>query len=132
VHEVKSGKMDKAFASAWYGFMNSQRGPGVLRHIFLNISTAGFNPYADAPMTDEKRAMTEASRTDGEAVVKQAFDDKTGPFEKDGDHVFPWKGKPVDDCNGHAFKEAVERAGVGPLRCMTCATRSPPGRCRTA
>lgn len=33
-----------------------------------------------------------------------------------GNHVFQWNGKPVDDCNGHAFKKAVERAGLGPLR----------------
>ncbi len=31
-------------------------------------------------------------------------------------HVFQWNGKPADDCNGHAFKNAVERAGLSPLR----------------
>ncbi|HZC86034.1 MAG TPA: glycoside hydrolase family 3 N-terminal domain-containing protein [Steroidobacteraceae bacterium] len=34
----------------------------------------------------------------------------------EGNHVFQWNGKPVDDCNGHAFKKAVERAGLAPLR----------------
>ena len=34
----------------------------------------------------------------------------------DSVHVFTWKGKPVDDCNGHAFKTAVARAGLAPLR----------------
>lgn len=34
----------------------------------------------------------------------------------EGDHVFQWKEKPVDDCNGHAFKDAVDRAKLAPLR----------------
>jgi integrase len=31
-------------------------------------------------------------------------------------HVFQWNDKPMDDCNGHAFKNAVQRAGLSPLR----------------
>jgi integrase len=31
-------------------------------------------------------------------------------------HVFTWNGRPIDDCNTLAFQEAVERAGVAPLR----------------
>ena len=34
----------------------------------------------------------------------------------DSERVFTWKGKPVDDCNGKAFKDAVKRAGLEPLR----------------
>ena len=34
----------------------------------------------------------------------------------EGNHVFQWNGKPVDDCNGYAFKSAVEHAGLTPLR----------------
>jgi integrase len=33
-----------------------------------------------------------------------------------GDRVFQWNDKPVDDCNGKAFKDAVDRAGLTPLR----------------
>lgn len=33
-----------------------------------------------------------------------------------GDHVFQYDGSPIDDCNTKAFKEAVARSGVGPLR----------------
>lgn len=33
-----------------------------------------------------------------------------------GTHVFQWKGKPVDDCNGKAFKDAAARAGIPELR----------------
>lgn len=34
----------------------------------------------------------------------------------EGAHVFQWRGKPVDDCNGHAFKDAATRAGMPDLR----------------
>lgn len=34
----------------------------------------------------------------------------------EGAHVFQWRGKPVDDCNGHAFKDAAARAGTPELR----------------
>lgn len=33
-----------------------------------------------------------------------------------GEHVFQYDGAPIDDCNTRAFKNAVERSGVGPLR----------------
>ncbi len=48
------------------------------------------------------------------AAVKVLRQLKT--LNPEGAHVFQWRGKPVDDCNGHAFKDAVERAGIGPLR----------------
>ncbi len=35
---------------------------------------------------------------------------------RSGPWVFQWRGKRVDDCNGKAFKDAVSRAGVEPLR----------------
>lgn len=93
VHEVKNGKMDKGFAAALYGFLEGHRGAGVLKHIFQNISIAGFNPHADAPMTAEKKAMIEASRTEDEAILKEAIDGQQTPFEKDVfavDEVLSW------------------------------------------
>jgi integrase len=33
-----------------------------------------------------------------------------------GDRVFQFNGEPIDDCNTEAFKKAVARSGVGPLR----------------
>lgn len=35
---------------------------------------------------------------------------------KDCPWVFNWRGKPVADCNGHAFKDAVKAAKLEPLR----------------
>lgn len=34
----------------------------------------------------------------------------------EGEDVFQFNGEPIDDCNTEAFKKAVERSGVGPLR----------------
>jgi len=36
-------------------------------------------------------------------------------FPPDCGRVFQYHGKPIDDCNTKAFKDAVERSGVGPL-----------------
>lgn len=83
VHEVKSGKMDKGFAVEFYRMMNSARGPGVLKHIFQQIPTTGFNPNADAPMTSAKKAMIESSYSDIEGLIKEAMGDGAPPFDKD-------------------------------------------------
>lgn len=83
VHEVKGGKMDKVFAEELYTFMESARGPGVLKHIFQRISTTSFRPFADAPVTAEKRAMISASRSDDEALLADGVQNHTGPFAKD-------------------------------------------------
>lgn len=41
---------------------------------------------------------------------------KLKTLNPDGASVFQWNGKPIDDCNTRAFKEAVARASVAPLR----------------
>lgn len=33
----------------------------------------------------------------------------------DGEHVFQWKGRPIDDCNTAAFQKGVKRAGLTPF-----------------
>lgn len=37
-------------------------------------------------------------------------------LERDGDYVFAWKGQRMDDTNGAAWRKAVKRAGLEPLR----------------
>ena len=37
---------------------------------------------------------------------------KLKTLNPDGEHVFQWRGEPIDDCNTLAFQKAVERAGV--------------------
>ncbi|MDE2103238.1 MAG: site-specific integrase [Patescibacteria group bacterium] len=41
---------------------------------------------------------------------------KLKTLNPNGDHVFQWRGEPIDDCNTKAFQDAVERAKVAPLR----------------
>lgn len=83
IHEVKNGKLDKSFAAAFYTFMQSARGAGVLRHIFRNISITGFHPMADAPMTEAKKEMIEMSMNDDESLLREAYETQTGPFARD-------------------------------------------------
>lgn len=35
---------------------------------------------------------------------------------RDSPHLFTWQGQPIDDCNTEAFKKAVKRARLEPLR----------------
>jgi integrase len=59
-----------------------------------------------------------ARRTHGIPLSRDAVKvlRKLKTLNPEGEYVFQWKGKPIDDCNTLAFQEAVERAGVGPLR----------------
>jgi len=59
-----------------------------------------------------------AGRTHGVPLSTSAIEvlNQLRKLSPDSVRVFTWRGKPVDDCNGHAFKSAVERAGLVPLR----------------
>lgn len=48
------------------------------------------------------------------AAVKVLTQLKT--LNPEGNHVFQWMGKPIDDCNTLAFQKAVKAAKVDPLR----------------
>ncbi|MGO9326873.1 MAG: site-specific integrase, partial [Steroidobacteraceae bacterium] len=41
---------------------------------------------------------------------------KLKKLNPEGAWVFQWNGKPIDDCNTHAFQEAVKAANLAPLR----------------
>jgi integrase len=41
---------------------------------------------------------------------------KVKKLNPNGEHVFQWKGKPIDDCNTQAFQDAVKAANLQPLR----------------
>jgi integrase len=55
-----------------------------------------------------------AGKTHGIPLAPEAIEvlKKLRKLNTDGDHVFQWKGKPVDDCNGKAFQDALERAKI--------------------
>jgi integrase len=41
---------------------------------------------------------------------------KLKKLNPNGEHVFQWNGKPIDDCNTQAFQDAVKAANLQPLR----------------
>jgi integrase len=66
------------------------------------------------PRAHQKAGRTFGLPLSGEALrVLRALRCLAGPTNP---YVFTWRGKPIDDVNGRAFQEAVERAGLAPLR----------------
>lgn len=66
-----------------YHFLNSERAPGVLRHIFGNTNITGFNPTARAPATTAKTAMIRASVGSWESMIVEMMVSGAAPFGKD-------------------------------------------------
>jgi integrase len=38
---------------------------------------------------------------------------KLRKLNPEGDHVFQWQGRPIDDLNGKSYQDALQRAGIG-------------------
>lgn len=55
-----------------------------------------------------------AGRTHGMPVSKEAVAvlKKLRKLNPEGEHVFQWQGKPIDDCNGKSYQEAMKRAKI--------------------
>lgn len=78
-----AGQMRPDKARALYALLNSSTAPGMLVYIFGRMDLAGFDPYADPPMSQAKRSAIEASRDDVREVIITAWQDKLGPFARD-------------------------------------------------
>lgn len=63
-------------------------------------------------------SQMKAGRTHGIPLSQEAIKvlRELKNLNPDGAHVFQWQGRPIDDCNTQAFKDAVTAAGIGPLR----------------
>jgi hypothetical protein len=66
-----------------YAFLESPRAPGVLHHIFRNVSLAGFNPNGRAPDTAAKRVMVRVNYGHWESELLELIANGTPPFNKD-------------------------------------------------
>ncbi len=81
------GHIDKSMsdseAGELYKFLESPRAPGVLRHIFSNVSLAGFNPRARAPETRAKRTMINVNYGLWESKILELIENRAPPFDKD-------------------------------------------------
>ena len=79
--------VDKALSPAEvadvYGFLLSDRAPGVLRHVFMKTDLAGFSPSARAPETIAKKDMIVAGIGTWESKIIEAMTTRTAPFDRD-------------------------------------------------
>jgi hypothetical protein len=76
-------KMTDKDAADLYQFLESERAPGVLRHIFMNESLDGFNPNAPAPDTAAKRVMVRVNYGLWESELLEMIAGGVPPFDKD-------------------------------------------------
>lgn len=60
------------------------------------------------------RQQQKAKKTFGFSLSSEAIKvlKELRELNPEGRYVFQWKEKPIDDCNGKAFQDALERAGV--------------------
>jgi hypothetical protein len=76
-------KMTEQEAADLYRFLDSERAPGVLHHIFRNVSLTGFNPNAPAPDTKAKRVMVRVNYGVWESELLELIANGLRPFDKD-------------------------------------------------
>lgn len=59
-------------------------------------------------------SQQKAGRTHGMPISKEAIGvlKKLRKLNPEGHHVFQWNGKPIDDCNGKSYQEALKRAKI--------------------
>ena len=77
------GPMSAAESMELYGFLLSERAPGVLRHVFRRVDTSGFRPNAKAPETTAKRTMVLAGLGSWESKLIEAMNARDAPFDRD-------------------------------------------------
>ena len=84
VHELKAPAMTHA-EKEWLftKFIRSTRGPGVMRHYFLNYPITDFDPNADAPRTESRTRMIESSVAPDLEMLITLFEERTEMFTKD-------------------------------------------------
>lgn len=66
-----------------HNFLDSPRGPGVLRYIFNQIDISKFNPHSPPPVTSSKLVMIEKSQSNEVQALLDAIKNNDAPFEKD-------------------------------------------------
>jgi hypothetical protein len=77
------GPLSPAESLDLYGFLLSDRAPGVLRYIFRRVDTSGFKPTARAPETFAKKEMIVAGLGSWESKLVEAMVAGDQPFHHD-------------------------------------------------
>lgn len=92
----------------YQGFLHTDRGPGVLKWIFQNLDTTGFQPTGKAPITLAKRVMVAMGRGVWENNIAEAMESRSAPFDKDiftladvQTYIFGGRGGPSRVSLGH-------------------------------
>jgi hypothetical protein len=83
IHVTSANKMPVGDARRLYDLLDGPRGPGVLRHIFMARDLSNFNPRGEPPLTEGKRLVIAASRSDAETAILDAWTNRDFPFDRD-------------------------------------------------
>jgi hypothetical protein len=73
----------ESFFGVLHKFINSPRGASVLRWYFSKVDLAGFDPQRAPPTTSAKRDMIGKSQSLDVQVIRDALQERCGPFAKD-------------------------------------------------
>lgn len=65
------------------GFLNTDRAPGVLKHIFQRIDLTGFEPAGEPPRTLGRSAMVSSGLGSWETRIVEAIANAEAPFDRD-------------------------------------------------
>ena len=84
IHEMHAPPMtEQETATLFEGFLKTPRAAGVLRHYFLAVNLAGFNPNARAPVTEAKTAMAKSNVTADVELLTELFEQRSEMFSQD-------------------------------------------------
>lgn len=84
IHEMRAAQFTEAEQQwIYHEFLLTPRAAGVLRHYFLNVDLTGFVASARAIQTDARQEMVAASVSSDLELLQIAFEQRSGPFEKD-------------------------------------------------
>ena len=72
----------KPFFTLLYRWMNSPRGPGVLRWYFSQVDLTGYSPHDSPPMTGAKLVMVDKSQIKEVQILTAAARDGDAPFDR--------------------------------------------------
>ncbi len=73
----------EAYFKVIHDWLDSSRGPGVLRYIFSRVDISAFNPHAPPPITASKLKMIEKSQANEIQILIDAHREQTGPFSRE-------------------------------------------------
>jgi hypothetical protein len=134
IHVTLAKRMSAGDATTLYQFLHGPRGAGVLREIFMTRDLTRFNPFGEPPLTEGKKLVIAASRSDAEAAIFDAWTNRDFPFDRDLfilDDVRSVLAGQGTDISLRRISDIVRRPPIGatqlPGRPRVCANRNGVG-----